>query len=259
MAKQEKGKPSPEEGGSAGSDAALLDLIGQSGFIFRGKVVHRRIPDPPELSIHTEKIRTVEVGDILLSTRVLRSLQGREVTVISEHPLELHKDSEQLFFTNCLSLGDQAIFRELSHIAPESIQHIRELVNVVAARSLRKRVQSADLIVEGKVLSSHAAERSGIPRSEHDPEWWIALVKVQSLVKGGKGTPEIEVLFANSKDIAWYKSPKLHEGDSGILLLRLLKPKEVLPELDRTVYQAIDPLDFQPSGRLQEIQSMLNR
>jgi hypothetical protein len=105
-------------------------------------------------------------------------------------------------------------------------------------------------------MSGQRAEEPSIYRSEHDPEWWIARVQVLTVLKG-KANGEIDVLYPHSTDIAWYKAPKLHEGITGILLLWRGKATEAVPEKARGMYQVIDPLDFLPMERLEEVQRLL--
>lgn len=119
-------------------------------------------------------------------------------------------------------------------------------------------MEEADLIITGRVLDSKPAYEPRVPRSEHDPEWWLSKVKVERILKGETKKQEIEVLFPNSRDIVWARSPKLREGDIGIFLLKEVGPKEVVPELSRAVYQVTDPLDFLPMGRLEEIETILD-
>jgi hypothetical protein len=232
-----------------------LHLVEEAGFIFRGKVLRR------SAEVHVKgpaagRAVPVEVEEILLSTDVLRGLAGRDVTVVSEHEPAMEQGAAFVFFTTCASLGEHAVLRELGHIesSRENVREVAELVRFVAERPLQARVAGADLIVTGRVIRSKpAAETRSVPKSEHDPDWWIAGVEVQSVIKGGKTEREIEVLFANSTDIAWYKAPKLHEGAHGILILRRVKKAEAPREVARSIYQCIDPLDFLPVERLDEV------
>jgi hypothetical protein len=59
-------------------------------------------------------------------------------------------------------------------------------------------------------------------------------------------------------DIVWYRSPKLHEGASGIFILQATKEDEAPPDVPRTVYQVTDPLDFLPAERLPDVQRLLD-
>jgi hypothetical protein len=107
------------------------------------------------------------------------------------------------------------------------------------------------------VAESHPTESAKKPKSEHDPVWWIARVTVKSVLKGRKPTGKIVVLFANSTDLAWFKSPKLHSGTRGILLLRHLTHVEAPKDVPPTAYQATDPLDLLPIERLAEVERLL--
>jgi hypothetical protein len=133
---------------------------------------------------------------------------------------------------------------------------LQQAVKTMEEQPLERRVAGADAVITGRVLSTHRAEEPSIYRSEHDPDWWIARVQVLSALKG-KVNGEIDVLYPNSTDIAWYKAPKLHEGVSGILLLWRGKETEALPEKARGMYQVFDPLDLLSMDRLEDVQRLL--
>ena len=166
-----------------------------------------------------------------------------------------------LFFTNCVVLADDIVVREVGRIrASRDADHeVAEVLKEAAERPVRERVATAKLIVGGHVTGSRPADPKAIQKSEHDPNWWIAHVAVESVIKGGgKTVKRVEVLFANSKDIAWYKSPKLHEGLRGIFLLHSVKKTDRPPRVDRVIFQATDPLDFLPTERLPEVKRALD-
>jgi len=238
------------------SNHELLRLVEGAGFIFRGKVVGHGAGQQRAVSGAEDHGVTVAVGEILRSTDVLKGLAGAEVTLIGERSSDVKEGSSYVFFTTCLSLGQDAVLRDLGHLEASAgtVRETVEAVRIAEDRPLQRRVAGAELIVNGRVASSHHLARPSIPRSEHDADWWIAHVTVRGVIKGPKAGKEIEVLFANSDDLAWYKSPKLHEGASGIFILRRVDPKEVPEDLDRATYQATDPLDFLPAERLPEVE-----
>jgi hypothetical protein len=228
----------------------LSRLVDEAGFVFRGQAVPRG-PTSVEIGpAAAGKTVTVEVQEVV----------GSDVTVVSEDAAAIAEAGALVFFTNCVSLGDQVLVREVAHRAAsdESVSEIEEALRAAAERPLGLRVASADLIVTGEVASSRALEQPFPPTSEHDPEWWIARVNVESAIKGRKPRTAIEVLFANSMDIVWYRSPKLHEGASGIFILQATKEDEAPPDVPRTVYQVTDPLDFLPAERLPDVQRLLD-
>jgi hypothetical protein len=146
--------------------------------------------------------------------------------------------------------------REASH---EALREIAEMLRTAAERPLAARVAGADLIVTGEVTEARPLERPFPPTSEHDPEWWIARVTVRDVIKGRRPPRGLQVLFANSQDIVWYRSPKLHEGVSGVFIVRTRREDEAPADVPRSVYQATDPLDFLPAERLAEVQRLLDQ
>ncbi|MBV9597335.1 MAG: hypothetical protein JOZ87_10750 [Chloroflexi bacterium] len=202
----------------------------------------------------------VLVEEILKSTDTLRGLTGREVTLVTEQPAAMTEGASMVFFTNCLVLGSHVVVREVGHT--ESLGDVPYQVAQLADElPLQQRVAAADLIVTGQVIASNPvpAEPELLPTSEHDPEWWVARASVKSVIKGQNAAPEIEVLFANSTDIAWYKSPKLREGDLRILTLRRLAVADAPPGVARSMYQVIDRLDALPVERLADVQHAHDR
>lgn len=243
------------------STEELLRLVDEAGFVFRGKAVPNRPTHAEINSEGTDKTVTVEVQEILRGTDVLRGLVGRDVTVVSEEAAAIARADALVFFTNCASLGEHVVAREVGHreASHESVREIAQTLRMAAERPLAERVAGADLIVTGEVADAGPLEKSFPPRSEHDPDWWIARVTVRSAIKGRKPQRGIQVLFANSLDIAWYKSPKLHEGASGIFILRSRREDEAPADVQGTVYQATDPLDFLPAERLPEVERALEQ
>ena len=57
------------------------------------------------------------------------------------------------------------------------------------------------------------------PISEHDPLWREAVVAVDAVEKGHHPGDQAVVQFPASRDVAWYRVPKLQEGQQGVFLL----------------------------------------
>lgn len=238
-----------------------LRLVEEAGFIFRGKVIRHGTTDAQLMVSAAGNIVTAKIEEILHSTEVLRDLTGKEAIVVSDHAAAMEDGSVLVLFTNCISLGDSVVVRELGQLkaSRETEREIMQAVKMVNEQPLRSQVEKAELIVTGKVLDSRSAGTTTILKSEHDPDWWIARVAVASVLKGKEAKREIEVLFPNSADIVWYKVPKLREGLTGIFLLQHLKAKEAPKEVARPIYQITDPLDFLPEERLPDVQRALDQ
>lgn len=242
------------------SNAELLRQVEEAGFVFRGRVVAKDAPGVP-LAAGEGKAVKVEVERIVRSTELLRGLVGKQVVVLSEDRAALEEGAGFFFFTNVVALGDHIVVRESGHLKslPKATEEVAEAAKRAAERPLRQRVADAELIVTGTVAGSHRAEELAVLRSEHDPDWWIADVQAHSTLKGRKGRAKLEVLFANSTDIVWYRAPKLHEGAKGVLLLRRPGEDDDAPRAALAIYQATDPLDFLPMARLSEVERLLEQ
>ena len=176
--------------------------------------------------------------------------------MVSRHAGELRQLKNSILFAEVVSLGHQLLLRDLGHVevGDETARQVAEAIREADERPLRERIAAADLIVAGDVIESRKVEQPTLRRSEHDPVWWIARIDATAVLKGRKPRV-IEVLFANSVDHVWARSPKLHPPASGIFLLVRVKEDEVPKEVPRTAYQATDPLDFHPHDRRSDIEA----
>lgn len=234
-------------------------LVATAGFVFRGSIQREWQGDAPAVPADAGEIVATRIEQVLRSTPVLRGVAGQSALVISEQAGTLRRLHGVILFAECVSLGRQLLLREIGHVETTAIasRQVAEAIREADERPLRERVAGADLIVTGEVAESQPTESARRPKSEHDPMWWIARVTVKSVVKGRKPAGKVDVLFANSTDIAWYESPKLHPGTSGIFLLRHLTHDEVPKDVPRTAYRATDPLDLLPIERLAEVERLL--
>jgi hypothetical protein len=234
-------------------------LVAAAGFVFRGSIEREWQGDAPAVPAKEGEIVATRIEEVLRSTEVLRGVAGQSALVISRHAGALRHLHGVILFAECVSLGRQLLLREIGYIESSAVtsRQMAEAIREADVRPLRERVAGADLIVTGEVVESQPTESAKNPKSEHDPMWWIARVMVKSVLKGRKPAGKVDVLFANSIDIAWYKSPKLHPGTSGILLLRHLTRGDASKDVPRTAYEAIDPLDLLPIERLAEVERLL--
>jgi hypothetical protein len=239
----------------------LSRLAEEAGFVFRGKGSSHRGHDVELGPAAAGKTIIVSVDEVLRSAEALRGLRGREAIVVSEHRGTFETNEEFVFFTDVVSLGNQLVVRELGHrrATRESLHEVAEALRHAEERPLVERVGGAELIVTGEVTGVRLLEKPFPPRSEHDPDWGVARVAVRSVIKGRKPRGEIEVVFANSDDIAWRHSPKLHRGASGIFVLHLLREDEEPREVSRPLYRATDALDFLPLEQLDRVQRALGQ
>lgn len=120
--------------------------------------------------------------------------------------------------------------------------------------ALTDRLRRAVLVVKGRVVDIHPLEQvRPEPISEHSPDWWQATVEVAEVYKGESKDKVITVLFPNSRDIAWYKSPKFKPGEVGIFILET----EPVDKYGIQGFTALDPLDFRPLSEQDRVRRRL--
>jgi hypothetical protein len=236
----------------------LSRLADEAGFVFKGRIVPQERGDAETAADTERETLDVEVEEVLIGTDVTRGLVGSEVTVVRDQGAESAEGDTRVFFTDVVSLGDEVVVREVEQrdASPATMRDVAEGVRIVAERPVAERIAGAELVVTGRVTSTRAIARESPPLSEHDPEWSIARVSVDAVLKGPRSRRTVEVLFASSMDIAWYRSPKLDEGVSGIFILRRRDDDEAPDEVGANVFQATHPLDFLPHDRLGDVQRM---
>jgi hypothetical protein len=138
----------------------------------------------------------------------------------------------------------------------------------LADAALRKRLDSADLVVAAKVLRTARVE-SGTPRGEHEPMWWTATLEIATVFKGEtrKGAI-VSVRFPSNDDAFWGAAPKPNPGDTAIFLLQ--PARVVVPLLPKEPGERgeveelkglflVDRLDEIGLGEIERVRRLLNK
>jgi hypothetical protein len=234
-------------------------LIEQSRFVFKGTVVKLGASNVKQVP-QSDKTAVVRVDEVFRSTEATRELRGQEVTAVLNRASGDEAGKSFVFFSNGFVFGDSVAVRVVERRAPSAqaerlLARIPQFERDAAETALAERLNSAEAVVVGRVTSLRALDRGERFRSEHDPDWWVATVEVQSQIRGRKPQRSVEVLFANSRDRAWYDSPKFHAGEGAIVALRKEKVKGVRGEF----YVATHPHDLIALDRMEELRQVLKK
>jgi hypothetical protein len=131
-------------------------------------------------------------------------------------------------------------------------------LEALAQAPLKARAETADLIVQGRVVglepsdsAAAAAKEEPEVTSEHDPQWWYADIAVDDVLKGKAGNT-VRVAFPGSTDVAWYGWPRPTAGQTGVFLLH----QPTGPDVVKNAYVAPDPLDTQPHGTADHVRAL---
>jgi hypothetical protein len=176
---------------------------------------------------------------------------GQPVTVIfSEDAAWREGEPRRVFFTDPLLYGETVGVKEIGHVeAPDDLDALHELVTRMSEQrseqEISEHLASADVVVTGEVARLHqTSENADVLWSEHDPDWWVATVRVGQVLKGDIDDAEIRVRYPHSRDVRWYRVPKPREGEEALFILHrdgyaigdaalaILHPGDVIPAVE---------------------------
>ncbi len=130
-------------------------------------------------------------------------------------------------------------------------------------RELQERWVHADLVIVGKVSAIRALPESvpSGPISHKNPLLQIATINVERVEKGSLTENKVDVVFASSRDVQWYRAWKPELGQQGIWFLQKLDKQgagQLAAESMRAtaVHTALKPGDYQPLTALDRIRSL---
>jgi hypothetical protein len=242
---------------------SVHDLMHRSGFVFEGTVEQLGASSSSTYPA-AEQTAIVQVTRVVKSTPALSGFQGQRVTVHLTPPVTIAAGQRATFFTHGVHYGDGLVLTEVGLIQEAAALAPTDLSAAVQASAdtdMTQRLAQADLVVSGvaaaaRPLNPPQALAAGVPLrhiSEHDPNWWVVTVTVDSVEKGDHDAPTKDVLFANSTDIAWARAPKIKQGDRGVWLLH------TTDVYGRPVpaHAVTHPLDFQPASEVARVRSLV--
>lgn len=260
---------------SAQDEAAALSA--RSSVIVRGKVLKTNASEEP-LVEPSNQTAVISVEEMYAGKEIAGDQRGRKATVILNRPESVKVGEEAVFFGNARFLGASMTIADEGELPPSSAgvrgPALQEGVNAQKDAPIRNRLAAAALVFRGTVENIHPLEakeeqgkRPSAPSSEHDPEWQVATVRVTTALRGGEPGRAVTLLFAASRDITWFNSPKLKPGQDAIFLPRAPKKEEeemyrssALAKLmeTQTVYLVTEPYDVLPPAQEARVRAMLS-
>lgn len=233
----------------------LDKVVAESSFVFKATVTRLNASNEPAVPAGPGLIVARVDAAFRASASVgLGDLSGREVTILlAGHEVPVLGD-QLLFYANDWIYGTQIALREVAHhdATAKAEKEAIEAVERLPVRHLESRLDGAALVIEGKVESigpSPVKERA----SFHSPLWKLAVVRVESTLKGKHDQEHVSVLFPTSAGREWAAAPRLKEHQQGIFILRHEASVGAPPH----VYNALDREDVQPREQLRHLKSLL--
>ena len=235
------------------------ELIRQSRFIFKGTIQKLKAVTMVAIPV-TDSLAIVKVDEVFQAPENLGDQTDKEITIDLVQSQNVVEGQQAVFYTNGWLYGESLAVREVGH-RPVTLtassrvpNRITRLAQRTADEELQGRITSADLVVVGTVSNIRPVmqtESRIVP--EHAPDWWEAVIKIESLEKGTLSQEALTVLFPSSIDVMWAHVPKFHAGQAGIWILNTGQVEEVDPEL----CAVLTPLDFHEKNQLDRIKALI--
>jgi hypothetical protein len=236
-------------------EPSFVDLVRRSGLIFAGTVKAVGAATP---SIAREPSSAVVRVDRVLDTLPpAGNPTGHDVTLRLRDPQASHPGDRAVFFTYIQSAGATLGLVEVGSQPADQLdaveRRIREARQALADQALAARLASAELVVAGVFGEARPTPEARTPGSEHDPLWWRAPIRVESVEKGQAAARTVDVYIATNYDFLWALAPKPKAGQEGIYLLQ--------PDREKRFRVSglflLDPLDALPKSDLERVRRFL--
>lgn len=248
----------------ATADSAIYEFVRNSQFIVAGSVEKLGATTMP-LDPTLPNVGVFKVEEILSAPKALQGFTGGEITVAFREGEAIQPGNRMVLFATSWLYGRSLAVVEVGRTEDRERSAMRNQVGEAQQRladeRLQERINLAELVIVGRVEKTQPAPKHGprIPITEHDPDWWEAVIHVESVEKGHHEGPLITILFPNSVDIAWSQSPKFHPGQEGIWILQRDQKERGWPMLRIPGLTALDPLDFHPRSEVGRIRGLMRK
>jgi hypothetical protein len=206
----------------------MADFAGRSAIVVLGTVTKLAASEEPLLA-PTNATVVIKIEQMFAGSEFAGDQTGHTATVIVTKPGDLKVGTKALFFGNPRFVGKTitiADVGELPAARPEA-QNIQQTLEpgLQARRDapVVARLGIAQMIFRGTVesvrpLEAESKDRKSELRDEHDPDWQVAMVRVTSNMRGTEKGAVIPVIFAASRDIMWFNSPKPKSGEEALFI-----------------------------------------
>ncbi len=203
-------------------------LVERSSIIVRGKILKMNASDEKLLQA-SNRTAIVSIEQMYAGAEIAGDQAGRTATVILSTSGALKPGEAAVFFGNPRFLGKSITIADEAEtpLAANSamLSTLDQAVQTHRNKPLLDKIATASLIFRGKVSYVQPIESVLEPEqpesdspSEHSPDWQMATVEITTPLQGGTVKQQVAVVFAASRDITWFQSPKLIAGQESIFL-----------------------------------------
>lgn len=209
-------------GTAAAQPDSIYSLASRSSIVVSGSVLRSRASLEPMVPA-SARTAVISIEQMYAGSEIAGDKRGHSATVILSKPMSLRPGTKALFFGEPRFIGSEITIVDAGEIPlgrENRAQLMQPLSAGVQARRdlpIRNRLTVATLVARGTVERVERL-RERTPVDEHDPQFEVALVRITSPIAGTDRRAVVPILFAASRDIAWFNSPKLRPGEDAIFI-----------------------------------------
>ena len=259
---------------SAPGQSPRAELLKRSSIVFVGTVERVGAASFSGVPVSPRTV-VVRVDAVLEKPASVSLVQGDKATVEVQDSALFRGGMQATFYADGWIFGEGVAVREVGHEpspvamrteAPgQNASEVSQTRKQLSDDELRARIQAADMVMVGRVLSVRQATLAVAgdrpPRiTEHDPAWQEAVIRVVSGLKGVQADQEVVVRFPGSLDVAWHGAPRFKVGQEGTFLLQKDRvtgtPKTILAGAPVDAYTALDAKDALPADQADRVRRL---
>jgi hypothetical protein len=241
----------------------IKQLLERSNFSFVGSIVHLGAATMTNIPID-DHTAVVHIDHVLHAPDAFAHMEGQRITIQLAPDADVPTAGQTwAFFVEGLAIGESVAVREIGRLPVDSVEpHVTAALasgtpasafyterHEMKQGKIRDHMLAADAVVLGRVVSIEKIGPSS--HSEHDPDWWRATIEVFHVERGNVPAGNVQVLFANSRDVRWYSAPKATASQGGAWILHATEG--ALQAL--APFQILHPEDFQPTQQLDQLRN----
>ena len=210
---------------------AIYSLAARSSIVVSGTVLRSGASLEPMLPASSRTV-VISIEQMYAGREIAGDKRGHSATVILSRPMSLRPGAKALFFGEPRFIGSEITIADAGE-APLDVRGQAQLVQPVIAgvqarrdAPIKERLAVAALVARGIVERVEPLREKELA-DEHDPEFRLAYVRVTSALAGGDRRTTVPILFAASRDIVWFNSPKLRPGEDAIFIAHAPQENEL--------------------------------
>ena len=231
-----------------------------SDYIFQGEVVQEHKSNLPVVP-DADNTYVVKVNSVILASNGHENFEGENITVVADRKkLSVLKErTGYIFYTKIWLFGETlAVIANYADPETNKTEELKKELLVYQDKEFRLKLQvrlkESELVVLGRVSEiKDAGIQSKTKESEHTPQWNVAIIKVENLLKGNVAEEQIQVYFSASDDVRWFNAPKLENNQNAIFLLKRTDGFMGI----KNAYLLINPNDLLPVSELENVKRLL--